>query len=114
MKVFSNEELEEILIKIRDQPIIWDITRKDYKDAKLKQRIYAEIGADYGRTGKSIELCWNALRDKYRREKAKVKKNQPRSGAKGGLIQNTSWPLAKIMRFLDAVPTRRKTYETGI
>ena len=49
---------EQLILLVRDNPVLYDKSRLDYMDAEMKDNIWARIAAELGRDGKfpSIDI----------------------------------------------------------
>ncbi|XP_026481551.1 uncharacterized protein LOC113388380 [Ctenocephalides felis] len=82
-----------LIAKVRSNELLYDMEHPQYKNAKLKEAIYEDIGKQLNTTGEDIKKKWKNLRDTYTKHL--------RSQAGHLAAKNyKNWPWAKHMDFV--------------
>ncbi|CAH1984224.1 unnamed protein product [Acanthoscelides obtectus] len=104
-KTFENKILIEM---IRRNPVLYDQSHANYKNVRIKDKIWNEIADTLGETdcGEEIKRRWKNLRDSF----SKHVRSETAGSGKGKeakfLDRYKSWPWAKHMEFLRPYLTR--------
>ncbi|XP_064617230.1 uncharacterized protein LOC135481321 [Liolophura sinensis] len=103
-----NSILEKLIELVRQNPPLYDVSRKDYKDALKNTNIWASIAAtlqEHGLIGDFRKTRWRTLRDTFVRKKREMKLKRSGSCAANG----KRWKFMDIMQFLDGFTEEHST-----
>jgi len=92
------EDLNERLIEeVRKREFLYNLSSKDYKDARIKDNSLGAIGSIFQVEAAEAKKRWKNLRDTYSK-KMKETKRLSRSGA--GATKTEKWPYFALLGFL--------------
>jgi hypothetical protein len=57
ISIHYNTESEKLIEAVKQRPILFDSSRKSYKDAERKSRAYTEVAAELGVDVKFMCVC---------------------------------------------------------
>lgn len=101
----QKEVLEDFILTYRNEPCLWNIKSKEYRDRQRKEKGYSKLihklkaiepAANRDHVVKKI----NNIRSSYRKEKKKVEQSM-RNGAEGEEIYQPKLWYYHLLRFLD-------------
>ncbi|XP_050339045.1 transcription factor Adf-1-like isoform X2 [Bactrocera neohumeralis] len=97
-------DLDEVLIEeVRNCPLIFDVSHRDYKNLRKKEMTWKQIS-----TNTRLSECkkrWKSLRDSYKRCK---RMEQVASGS-GQQTPRRKWRYLEAMSFMEKIPNSRRT-----
>ncbi|XP_046383401.1 uncharacterized protein LOC124171388 [Ischnura elegans] len=101
-------ENDELLIDlVKNYPVLYDRSRKEFRDTSLKDRVWASIGEVLKASGQDCSSRWGTLRDRFVRELKADSSGLP-SGS--GAMPRRGWPLKEAMMWLQPFIRARKTF----
>nr|CAD7463032.1 unnamed protein product [Timema tahoe] len=102
----SDESKERLINLVRDRRSLWNPLKRNYKDARVSERLWKEISMYIGEPPIVCAQTWKYLRDCY------VAKKKP-SGSAGVKSKNSS--LMESMRFIeDKIKPRQTLSNVGL
>ncbi|XP_012143753.1 uncharacterized protein LOC105662835 [Megachile rotundata] len=103
---FSSEEDEMLIECIRNYPVLYDISDKDYKNYLVKENVWREISTKLGRSPTDCKKRWRNIRDTF----MKIKRGN-KYGIGSAAKPKSKWPLLQHLSFLDIVFSERSNME---
>ena len=64
----KSQEEEDLILWVRDNPILYNAKNENYKYKKQKEQLWAQKAQDIGCTLEQIKAWWNGLRTRYRKK----------------------------------------------
>ncbi|XP_077489656.1 transcription factor Adf-1-like [Amblyomma americanum] len=98
----SRVEFNDKLIgAIQKRPILWDSTRKDFKEQRKRMAAWAEVATEVGcdPEDNNLQGRWKSLRDTFTKKHRAWKTGAP-SGSGAADAQHVKWPYFHMMMFL--------------
>ncbi|CAI6349040.1 unnamed protein product [Macrosiphum euphorbiae] len=102
-KVVFLPDQEEVLIEeVRNNPVLYDLSKTSHKDIILKDEIWKDISIKVGRSIDDCKRRWKNIKDTYNRNKRKLGTGSASSSKK-------KWILADRVSFLNSVNNERSS-----
>ncbi|KAK4885799.1 hypothetical protein RN001_002070 [Aquatica leii] len=99
-------EIDRLIVDLLPSySIIWDRTRKDFRDNNKKENAFKALAREINVTVETVMSRYKAIREKYRKEKQKMD-TLSKSGS--GTTEIDGWELYDSLTFLDVVMFPRK------
>ncbi|XP_076434846.1 uncharacterized protein LOC143274803 [Babylonia areolata] len=98
--------IESLVELVRSNPVLYDTSMMEHRDAQLRQNIWTSIADAMGNpsvNGEGWKKKWTGLRDTY----MKRKKKKPKSGQADS--NKKPWVFFSVMTFLDDFIERKST-----
>ncbi|XP_067128183.1 uncharacterized protein [Centruroides vittatus] len=89
-------DLELFIEEVRKYRCLYDKKCREFKDIGLKHTIWTAIGVKFGLNGSEAEQKWKVQRDRYNRERKKIRESLA-SGSGTRDIYKTTWHLYDLM-----------------
>ncbi|XP_053696304.1 uncharacterized protein LOC128743702 [Sabethes cyaneus] len=91
---------EQFVQLVRKTPILWNLHLPYYRNKRLKEQKWVEVGAHFNLTGAEAYRKFVGLREKYKREQKLAESRK--------LAPVDCWCLYEKLRFLDSVSISRE------
>ncbi|XP_054266996.1 uncharacterized protein LOC128989152 [Macrosteles quadrilineatus] len=72
-KVFTSEQDDALIDLVRENPVIFDLSQKNYKDVLVKKNVWKKISTELGKNEEDCRTRWKTIRDTYRRNMNRLK-----------------------------------------
>mgnify|MGYP000847620330 CR=1 FL=1 len=101
----QKDVLEDFIITYRNEPCLWNIKSRDYRDRQRKEKGYGKLimilkAIEPGATRDHVVKKINNIRSSYRKEKKKVEQSL-KNGAEGEEIYQPKLWYYNLLRILD-------------
>ncbi|GFY43577.1 MADF domain-containing protein [Trichonephila inaurata madagascariensis] len=86
---------EKLITEVQNYSHLYDLFNKNHKNKVMRENAWKEIGVSLGLSGDLCKNRFKVLRDRYRKEKAKVLPSGSEAKAR------KMWPFSEMLNFLD-------------
>ncbi|XP_072171008.1 uncharacterized protein [Diadema setosum] len=101
----NNEAVEDDLVEwLRENPILWDSTQRDFRQAKKKESMWTDKAKELNRSGNFLKGWYKNLRDQF----VKLKKDKLGDGARR-FTYREQWVLERFEFLAHTVILRKKS-----
>ncbi|XP_044004290.1 uncharacterized protein LOC122849589 [Aphidius gifuensis] len=99
---FTQKEDELLLEAVREQPALYNLTNKNYKNTIYKNQIWYNIATSLNKSIKAVKARWKSVRGTYNKRRKRLGTGSPRCSKK-------PWSLEAHLAFLKTVKNERKS-----
>ncbi|XP_050516481.1 uncharacterized protein LOC126891346 [Diabrotica virgifera virgifera] len=101
----ENMDIELLIQFVRSKPYLYNKAHKIFKNVQIKENAWAKIAESLQSSPEICEKTWKSLKEKFVRERRKIKKTPSGSARMDGSV----WTWFKEMEFLsDFIQERRR------
>ncbi|XP_031337208.1 uncharacterized protein LOC116166393 [Photinus pyralis] len=101
-------DVEKLINLIYEKKPLWDMTDKSYHMRDIQRKLWQEVAVEMNTKVDEVKSKWRGLRDTFRKEFNKSKKQKSGDGAES--VVTSKWPYYKILLFLSKTVERRKLH----
>lgn len=109
---WTREQTLMLIELYREQPVLWDPTKPDYKNRTKKSDAWKTLADVMGIDRAEVERKIRSLLAQFRRELKKVKERK--SGDSAEQVYTSSWFAFKSLWFVADKNKPRHTYDAGL
>ncbi|XP_050515930.1 uncharacterized protein LOC126890781 [Diabrotica virgifera virgifera] len=101
-------DVEKLITLIYEKKPLRDMTDKSYHMRDINRKLWQEVAVEMNTTVDGVKNKWRGLRDTFRKEFNKSKKQKCGDGAES--VVTSKWPYYKILLFLSKTVERRNLH----
>ncbi|KAJ8939887.1 hypothetical protein NQ318_023227 [Aromia moschata] len=101
-------DVEKLINIIYEKKPLWDMTDKSYHMRDIQRKLWQEVATEMSGQVDELKTKWRGLRDTFRKEFNKSKKQKSGDGAES--VVTSKWAYYKMLLFLSKTVERRKLH----
>ncbi|XP_044007235.1 putative uncharacterized protein DDB_G0287265 isoform X2 [Aphidius gifuensis] len=104
--LFTSNEDKLLVDSVRDQPALYQLTHKKYKNSVYKDQLWTDIATSLDKSN-MVKARWKNIRDTYN-------KRRKRLGTGSRRAQKHPWLLEAHLKFLETIENPKKKSSTDV